>query len=156
MTYNSGGGSLSQHFIWKVPENFSVKDALTTNQQVIDKLKSTLPVYHTRAMRREFINAYGCVTANTKPYIFRSIYKSLTGDTSSSDTTDEAAIDQRLKEAIESEDIDLIIDLREANEGRVGKYNTFWSKCNEYLQECSAVPDRRHGEVCFMAKAIST
>ena len=88
-----------------------------------------------------------------KPYILRSIYKSLTGGTSSSDTTDEAAIDQRLKEAIESEDIDLIVDLREANEGRV---DTFWSKCNEYLQECSAVPDRRHGEVCFMAKAIST
>ena len=26
----------------------------------------------------------------------------------------------------------------------------------EHLQECAAVPDRRHGDVSFMAKAIST
>ena len=83
-------------------------------------------------MKREFINTYGRFTANVNPYILRSIYKSLTGDTSSSHITDEAAIDQRLKEAVENEDLDLIIDLREANEGQVGKYGTFWSKCNEY------------------------
>ena len=80
---------------------------------------------------------------NTKQYILRSIYKSLTGNSSSFYTTDEAAINQRLKEAIENEYLDVIIDLREANEGQVGKYNTFWSKCNEYLQ--NAVPCRIHG-----------
>ena len=155
-TYNSGGGTVSQHFIWKVPDDFNVDAALTMNQQVISKLKSDLPVYHTRAMRKEFINAYGRFTSSTNPYVLRSIYRHLTGDASGSCTTDEAAIDQRLKEAISHEDLDIIVDLRKLNEGRVGKYDTFWTKCNEYLQECSAVPDRRHGEVCFMAKAVSS
>ena len=41
------------------------------------------------------------------------------------------------------------------NEGRVGKYDIFWENCAEYISECSAVPERCHGEVCFMAKAIS-
>ena len=45
--------------------------------------------------------------------------------------------------------------MQELNEGRVAKYDTFWEKCAEYISECSAVPERRHGEVCFMAKAIS-
>ena len=99
MTSNSGGGTLSQYFIWKIPESFTIEDALTTNQQVIEKLKPSLPVYHTRATRREFINANGRFTANTNPYILCSIYKSLIGDTSSSRSTDEAAFDQRLKQA---------------------------------------------------------
>lgn len=62
---------------------------------------------------------------NTNPYILRSIYKSLTGDTSSSCTTDEAAIDQRLKEAIENEDLDVFIDLREANEDELENITLF-------------------------------
>ncbi len=51
--------------------------------------------------------------------------------------------------------MDIIIDLRELNEGRASKYNDFWDKCSEYLSECIAVPERRHGDFCYMAKAIS-
>ena len=38
-TYNSGGGTVSQHFIWKGPDDFNVDAALTMNQQVISKLR---------------------------------------------------------------------------------------------------------------------
>ena len=31
----------------------------------------------------------------------------------------------------------------------------FWEKCSEFLQETTAVHERRHGDTCFMAKAIS-
>ncbi len=114
-----------------------------------------LPVYHTRAMKREFVNHYGSLMNGTKPFILRSIYQELTGDASGSRTYDEELVDQRLKEALDSEDFDIIVDLRELNEGRTAKYDEFWDKCTEYLSESSAVPERRHGEVCFMAKAIS-
>jgi len=135
LIYNSGGGTLSRHFIWKVSKNFAVEDALTTNQQVIEKLKPSLPVYHTRAMRREFINAYGHFTANTTPYILRSI--SLTGDVYSSRTTDETAIDQRLKQAIENEDLEIYEKhMKEESENMT----LFGGKCNEYLQGCNVVP----------------
>ena len=72
-TYNSGAGAVSQHFIWKVPDDFNVDAALTVNQQFISKLKLDLPVYHTRAMRKEFINAYGRFISSTNPYVLRSI-----------------------------------------------------------------------------------
>lgn len=87
--------------------------------------------------------------------MLRSIYQELTKDASSSRTFDEAHIDARVKEALATEDIDLIMDLREMNEGRAAKYDDFWAKCSEYLSECTAVPERRHGDVYFMAQAIS-
>ena len=155
-THSPGGGILSQHYLWRVPDDFCVEAALSENQKVIDKLKPDLPIYHTRAMRREFVNTYGRFTDSTKPVVLRNIYQELIGDASGSSTTNESTIDQRLKEALLLEDVDILVDLREANEGRLGKYDTFWTKCKEYLQECTAVPDRRHSEATFMAKAIST
>ena len=155
-THSPGGSFLSQHFLWRVPDDICVEAALAENQKVIDKLKHDLPVYHTRALKKEFVSTYGHFTANTKPFVLRSIYRELTGDASGASTTNETAIDERLKEAVSHEDIDIIVDLREENEGRTGKYNIFWTNCTEYLQQCSAVPDRRHGEVSFRAKAIST
>ncbi len=80
-THSTGGSILSQHCLWRVPVDFSVEDALTQNQRVIDKLKD-LPVYHTRAMRKEFISAYGRFMNNTKPVVLRAIYRDLTGDSS--------------------------------------------------------------------------
>ena len=129
---------------------------MSENWQVIDRLKQDLPIYHTRAMKKEFVNTYGRFTHSTKPVVLRSIYRELTGDASGSSTTNESAIDQWLKEALMFEDVDILVDFWEANEGRIGKYNMFWMKYKEYLQECTAVPDRRHGEASFMAKAIST
>ena len=155
-THSPGGSVLSQHFLWRVPDDFCVEAALSENQKVIEKLKQNFPVYHTRAMRKEFVNTYGRFTKSTKPVVLRSIYRELTGDASGSSTLTETTIDKRLKEVLSFEDVDIIVDLRESNEGRRGKYDTFWTKCKEYLQECTAVPDRRHGDVSFMAKAIST
>lgn len=91
----------------------------------------------------------------TKSYVLRSVYRELTGDASGSRTSSEEEVDKRVNEVLTSEDTDLIIDLRELNEGVPSKYNIFWEKCSEYISECTAVPERRHGDVCFMATAIS-
>ena len=78
-THTPGGSVLSQHFLWKVPDDFCVEAALSENQRVIDKVKQDFQVYHTRAMRKEFVNTYGRFTNSTKPVVLRSIYKELTG-----------------------------------------------------------------------------
>ena len=87
--------------------------------------------------------------------MLRSIYRELTNDASGSRTNNEEDIDERVKEAIASEDLDIIVDMRELNQGHVAKYDVFWTKCSEYISECTAVPKRRHGDICFMSKALS-
>ena len=126
-------------------ESFDV-DAIS---QVIDAIKRELPVYHTRTMRRQFM---GKLMKGTSPYLLRDIYKDLAGDASVGRTVDESEVDKRLHEALESEDTDIIVYVRGA-EGQT-KY-IFWKKCEEFLQECTTVHEHRHGETCFMAKAIS-
>ena len=154
-TYSPGGSVLNHTFIWRLPDDFSVEATVSINQQVVCKLNERLPVFHTRVMKKEFVTHYGLFMPGVKPYLLRSIYRELTNDASGSRTTKEEDIDERIKEALSSEDLDIIIDMRELNEGCVAKYDTFWGKCTEFISECSAVPERRHGEVCFMAKAIS-
>ena len=154
-TYTPGGSVLNHNFIWRVPDDFSVEAALSVNQQVVCKLMDGLPVYHTRAMKQEFISHYGLLMSGVKPFVLRSIYRELTNDASGSRTNNEEDIDERVKEAIASEDLDIIVDMRELNQGHVAKYDVFWTKCSEYISECTAVPERRHGDICFMSKALS-
>ena len=155
-TYTPGGSVLNHNFLWRLPDiNFSASACLQENQQVVARLTGRLPVYHTRAMRQEFISHYGSLMSGTKPFVLRSVYRELTGDVSGSRTYDEGQVDRRLREAIDSKDFDIIIDMRELNEGRQAKFDVFWEKCREFISESTAVPERRHGEICFMAKAIS-
>ena len=49
----------------------------------------------------------------------------------------------------------MIIDLCGQNKGHSDKFAVFWEKMRVYLNESSAVHERRHGEVTYMAKARS-
>lgn len=90
--------------------------------------------------------------SGTKPCMLRSIYPELTKDASCSRTADEEEFDRRVQELLSFEDVDIVIDLRELNEGREAKYEIFWTKCTEYISECAAVPERCNGDICFMAQ----
>ena len=114
-THSPGGSILSQHFVWRVPDDFSVEAAPSENQRDTDKLKRHFPVYHTWAMRKDFMNAYGRFTNNTKPFVLQGVYRELTGDASGSSTPSEADVDKRLKEALSFEDVGIIVDLHELN-----------------------------------------
>ena len=48
-----------------------------------------------------------------------------TGYRSSSDTTDQAKIDERVKQAIEMEDPHIVMDLRHLNSGMKAQYDEF-------------------------------
>ena len=78
-----------------------------------------------------------------------------TGGQSANLTTADKELDQRLREALEMEDADLVVDLRESNKLHSNKFSVFWEKMKVYLDESTSVHERRHGTVTYMAKAIS-
>ena len=84
--------------------------------QMLNKLEPEIPIYQTRTMRRLFykqINSLHCV--NIPLHALRHVYRTLTSDSSTEATSSE--IDQRVQLAIESEDADLVIDLRHLYKG---------------------------------------
>lgn len=80
------------------------------------------------------------------------------GDSSSSENADQAIVDDRIRLIIDTQDPDIVDDLRHLNSGRPPKYELFWDQCNKYLEEVveTSVDERRHGEVVHLAKALST
>lgn len=112
-------------------------------KEVRDNLKKLFPVYHSRAMRHEFVNLFGKLT-HCKSAFLREIYRRLTGDCSASSNLPENEVDNRLNQLIEDEDPDLIWDLRVNNDGRPEMYTTFLEFCQKYInsQVDTAVDDR--------------
>lgn len=120
----------------------------------VAKVKSGLPVYTSRAMRKAFFDRYQHVNKLT-PAVFRSMYRYLTDDNSSEAQAFE--IDQRLEMMLDDPDVDLVVDKRELNQGRKPQFEVFWKGVDTLLEEYGkAVDDRRHGpDVAHMPVAIS-
>ena len=53
------------------------------------------------------------------------------------------------------EDPELLVDLRELNLNQSDKYKVFWKECESYLQECTAVHERRHNSAMYLTRALS-
>lgn len=58
---------------------------------------------------------------------------------------------------LDSQDPDVVYDLRDVNSGRPEKYEQFWAEVKALLNEKSltAVDSRRHGNTCHLAFAFS-
>ena len=67
----------------------------------------------------------------------------------------EAEVVARVHEALETEDLDILIDLRHQNTNQSDKYEVFWTCALTFLNENTAVHERRHDQATYMAKAIS-
>ena len=84
----------------------------------------------------------------------------LLGDFSSPSTCnlDDSLTMERIRLIIDSQDPDIVDDLRHHNKGRPTKYDYFWEECRKYLEEEveTAVDERRHGSATHLAKAFST
>lgn len=79
------------------------------------------------------------------------------GDSSSAATTRQEEVDERVTAFFELEESDLVFDLRQTYSGNSSKFDLFWSKAKEFLEEDvgTAVDDRRHSQAVHLAKAIS-
>ena len=69
------------------------------------------------AMRREFIHSFGTVT-HSNPAFLREAYRRLTEDSSASSNATETEVDARIAHLLDTEDPDLVWDLRVNNSGR--------------------------------------
>ena len=112
-------------------------------------------------MRREFIHMFGTVT-HAKPAFLRAAYRRLTGDASAPDSTEQAEVDSRVAQLLDTEDPDLIWDLRVLNEGRPQAFTVFLEHCQQYIQSSVETAVGWHdtvqadGEVItHLAKALS-
>ncbi len=145
------------NFLWKVPVDLTEADLVASNAPVIAKIEEDLPKYHTRVMRKKFINTCSLICSNVKPAVLRYIYRTLTGDSSSADSARQQVVDSRVEQAFEMEDPDIILDLREHNKGQPCKYETFFEQTAQYLESVVEVAahERRQDQVGHLSAALS-
>ena len=144
--YNRSGSLGTMTFVWKLPLDKRQR-ATQKLLEVIDSIRSSIPVYHTRSMRREFCARFGLI-CKIPPLIINEMYRSLTGDASAVPNPE---IVGRLQTLLHSEyltDSSIIVDLREKNEGRPSKFTRFWELLSHVLQDYNeaAANDRRHSQ----------
>ena len=63
----------------------------------------------------------------------------------------QAEIDARVSAVFDLEEPDIVFDLRHVYSGNASKFDLFWAKAKEFLEEDigTAVDDRRHSEVVY-------
>ena len=142
--YHQSGSLGTLNFIWRVP-NEKKDQSHTKLVETVENIKSTIPLYHTRAMRCEFKLKFRGIS-RVPTVILDEMYRTLTSDATA---VANPAIRRRLMLFLDADydytsDESVVIDLRRLNEGKSSKFETFWSKV---LQEYSEAADaRRHGE----------
>jgi len=132
-------------FVWKIPLDHNQRSTEKL-LQVVNGIRSSIPIYHTRSMRRDFYSRFGLV-CKIPPVILHEVYHSLTGDASAVPNPDIVGRLQALLYSDYLTDSSIIVDLREKNEGRPSKFTRFWELLSQVLQEYheAAASDRRHG-----------
>ena len=153
--YEHGNNLATLSLVWRAPSEPSESNNNETCK-IIDWFRSDIPVYHTRAMRRQFVHRYSLLTS-LSPAMLTEIYQHLTSGASAMPTKVSQDLQTRLRLALDSQDPDLVYDLRTLNEGRRAKYDDFWKAADAFInrQALAAVEDRHHGLGCHMALALS-
>lgn len=78
LTYSHGNNVGNLNFVWKVQS--TSESSFSDCQPVIENVKRNIPIYHTRAMRREIFSLFGRLTSSVKPAVMRHIYRTITGE----------------------------------------------------------------------------
>ena len=150
-------------FIWRVPPEMSKRN-LNKTRELCGHIENTYSkVYHSRAMRKKFQSRYSLllkqhgVGVGVLPSILREIYSDLTEDASLPSNAISKNVQLRLQILLDSEDPDMVFDLRHFNKGQPRQYDEFFDAVSSYINEHSlnVVHDRRHDDVGRMGLAIS-
>ena len=83
----------------------------------------------------------------------QEIYHELTGDSSAASSEIECHVSKCVRQPLELEDLDAVVDLRKQNKGYSSKYTEFWKTCKNYIQGNieTAVDDRRRDPIEHLA-----
>ncbi|CAG8752522.1 5637_t:CDS:2, partial [Rhizophagus irregularis] len=132
-TYHHGNIKNSV-YVWRIGINVNEQDMINKHYTIRNNLKQTLQVYHTRAMRKEFLDTVELYIGKVEKARMRYIYSVWLQDSAASINSETQDIDDRVEVMFELGDPDLITDFREINEGRLPKYDVFWEYSSKYLE----------------------
>ena len=128
---------------------------MNKNQDVKRSATTNFPTYHSRAMRREFTSKFGKVT-KTSTAVLRGMYRTLVGDSSCPTNLASEEIDKHVQQFFETEDTDLVIDLRVNNGRPDDKYEIFLNECQNYINGVeTAVDDTRHDSATDAGEVVT-
>lgn len=137
--FDPGSGVGATVFICKVPENCSPVEMMTSATKMYKSLENRIPEYHTRFMRQSFEKRYSTVADIPKP-IFRSIYVEHTLDASADQNP---SMDDRVRQALFSNNPEMITDLRHLNKGRPNDtFNVFFEQLEKVVEEMTLADER--------------
>lgn len=126
-------------FIWKVTVNRSPVEMMTSATKMYKSLENRIPEYHTRFMRQSFAKRYSTV-ADIPKHIFRSIYAEHTLDASADQNP---SMDDRVRQALFSNNPEMITDLRHLNKGRPNDtFNVFFEQLEKVVEEMTSADER--------------
>ncbi|CAC5408779.1 unnamed protein product [Mytilus coruscus] len=154
LRYDPGGAVGGTIVVWRTPNERGQEEVMNASLKVFQKVKPLLPEYHTRQMRRSFVRSYCNLPTGDKisPAVLRFIYTDLTLDATENQNK---GIEDRIRQAILSEDANLVTDLRHLNSGRPNDtFSIFFDKLSEKIEELTAADDRRQN-VEHLSKYIS-
>jgi len=79
-THSLGSSLGNYHFLWRIPHGVTLEAAMNENIKLMDQIKGILPTYHSRVMRKLFMDQYGRLTkGGVKSHVLRQMYRELTG-----------------------------------------------------------------------------
>jgi len=82
--FSSGNNTFHACFLWRVDESLNNEEITSKSYIICDQLKSKMPTYHTRYMRKQFKYKADLILGKpTKNHQARALYQELTGDSSS-------------------------------------------------------------------------
>jgi hypothetical protein len=140
------------NFVWKISRD---EDSADGDLEAVGFIRYDLPIYSTRAVRKEFVNRYS--KCGMKPAVLRDIRRFLTNDSSSGDSSRQQEVDERFAEwLLSADDTQLFYDLRR-NNGRPKdeELDPFWEGLESYLSEHAVVHERRQSQSMYMPLAMS-
>ncbi|PKY22926.1 hypothetical protein RhiirB3_504468, partial [Rhizophagus irregularis] len=141
------------NFVWKIPS--LDKCDKTKEAKNISAAYDQIPIYCTRQMRKNVINKYSLIVKASRS-ILQVLYQDLTGDVSTPDNEINKKTHERIKLMLDTQDPDIIIDLRKIINEKGTKFDVFWNEMQDYFNEVTpAVHDRRHTSTLYMPIAIS-
>ena len=151
-SYHHGNNLGTLWYIWRIPGDPNKYDPAKT-KQMTTLVELTIPEYHTREMRKQFCERFGLVV-NAKLAVLTEMYQFLTSDCSRS--TIEYHVSEKLKFMLDSQDPEVVFDMRDVNQGRPQIYEQFWIQIEAFINEkaLEAVDSRRHSTVCHFAAAF--
>lgn len=136
-------------YLWHIDSNVNEKELVNKYYEIKNNLKQTIQMYHTRAMKKEFIDTVELYIGKVEKARIRYIYSTWLENSSVLVNSVTQNIDDQVQLIFELGNLELITDLCEINEGRISKYGLFWKYALKYLEGVAqesilAVDERRH------------